>query len=342
MIADLPANPHCIIVIDGRRFDSVDDEKLFESVSVELVTNRTSQAKWKFFDPEFKIADSYAYIAAGGEISCSIYMGYGKSLGPPIFEGVVTQLPRGDTTTGFVAYDHGFKMKKIKNAEYYYKKDDKDIISILTGRNGLGFSPPPDARGLEKYKTMMQDEKNDWQMMMERAREMGWNVYVRGKTVFARYPARVQAPIATFINRKDFRLKHGFEFNFRVPESQEGKKLVNRVGRGKGGKRLVGKSDISPRGKENVNLKRDTPGIHTKSKLEVRAQAQKDLEREHAFEASLQAVIAPREARIDVRDSIRVMDVGALYSGVYICDGVRYNFSPGVMNLDLDLYRDIT
>ncbi|MDQ4119871.1 MAG: hypothetical protein M3209_00205 [Acidobacteriota bacterium] len=342
MTSDLPANPRCIVVIDGHRFDSFDPETIverFESVSVELSTDRSSMAKWKVFDPDFRISDKFAYIAGGGLPSVAIYLGYGNTLGKPIFEGVVTKINRTDTATGFVAYDNGFKMKRVKIGDYFYKKDDKDIIGILAARNGLGFSPP-DAKGLEKYRVMTQDQKNDWEMTLERAREMGWVVYVRGNTLFARYPARVTVPIATFINRKDFRLKHGFEFEFRVPESQEGKRKVNRVGRGKGGKRLVGESDISARGKENVNLKRDTPGKHTKTKLEIRAQAQKDLEREHAFEAHLSAVVAPYGARIDVRDSIRIMEVGKLFSGVYICDGVRYNFRPGTMELDLDLYRD--
>lgn len=268
MIADLPSNPHCIVVLDGRRFDSWEDKEAFKSVSVELTTNRLSQATFKFFDPDFKLADQYAYIAAGGLPSVTIYMGYGKSLGKPIFEGVVAHIERDNTDTGFIAYDNGFRMKKIKNAEYYYKKDDKDIVGILADRNELSFSPPPgEIKGLEKYRTMTHDEKNDWQFAMERAREMGWILYVRGNTLYARYPAKTQAPIATFINRKNFVLKHGFDFTLRVPESQEGKKLVRRVGRGRGGKRLVGTSNIGNRGKENVNLKRDSPGTLHESKI---------------------------------------------------------------------------
>ncbi|MDQ4119861.1 MAG: hypothetical protein M3209_00155 [Acidobacteriota bacterium] len=342
MIADLPANPHLIVNINGRIFDSWDkDPQEVMSCSVELVTNRSSQCHFKVFDPEFRIADEFAWIAGGGTASILVFMGYGRSLGPPIFKGIVAHIERDDASTGFVAYDTGFKMKRVKNAEYYYKKDDRDIIGILAARNGLIFSPPPDAKGLEKYKVMTQDEKNDWQMSMERAREMGWNLYVRGDTLFARYPARVEAPKAVYVNRKDFRLKHGFDFTFRIPESQEGKKLVQRVGRGRGGKRLIGESDVSRRGKENVNLKRDTPGKHTKAKLEVRAQAQKDLEREHAFESSIKVAVDPSGARLDVRDTVRVQNVGALFSGDYICDGVRYEFAAGRLEMDLDLYRDI-
>jgi phage protein D len=330
--------------MDGHRFDSFDPETIeerLESVSVELSTNRSSECEFRVFDPKFKIQAQFASMVSGHTPDVSVYMGYGDDLGAPVFQGMATQQERDDQTTGFVAYDYGFKMKKLKNAEYHYKMDDKDIISKLTARNGLGVSFPSGIRGLEKYKVMMQDEQTDWQHVMERAKEIGWIVYVRNRTLYLRYPARVTPPIATFINKKDFHLKHGFDFTFRIPESQEGKRLVTRRGRGKGGKQLAGTSDISAAGKEAINLKKDTPGKHTKAKLEVRAQAQKDLEREHAFEGSIKALIRPGAPRIDVRDTIKVLEIGPVYSGAYICDGVRYEFSPGLMEIELDLFRDV-
>jgi phage protein D len=344
---EMPSNSRCVVVVGGHRFDSFDPatiEERLSDVSVELSTNQSSEVELSVFDPKWKIQNAFASIVDGAAPEIKVYMGYGRlsQLGAPVFQGIATQLKIGDHETSFIGYDKGFKMKEKKNAEYFYQKDDRDIIGILASRNGLGFSPPPLVRGLEKYKVMMQDEKTDWQMAMERAREMGWILYVRGNTLYARYPARIEAAIATFINRKDFYLKHDYDFLFRIPEAQEGKKLVKRRGRGRGGARLEGKSDVSKKGKETVNLKKDTPGIHSKSKLDVRAQAQKDLEREHAFEGSIQALIKPNGVRIDVRDTVKVLEIGAVCSGAYICDRVRYEFRPGEMFQNLNLYRDVS
>lgn len=348
---NLPSNPHAIIeierpgVTDGQGlivYDSWEQQRLFEKLSVELVTNETSEARFSFFDPNFRLIDSFCGSDAIPQATVRVYLGYGQNLGEPVFKGLLAQVEREQKATTFIAFDMGFKMKLIKKAGYKNKKDDLVILRELAKKNGLKFEGPEKPLNLEPHRAMMQDEQTDWEHAMERAREAGLVLFVRQDTMFAKYPAKIGTPVLTLKNKKDFNLQPGFNFIYRTPENQDARpKQVKVRGRGKGGKRLEGKSDVSNRGRESVILKRDVAGRATKSKLSRRAQAQKELDREHAFEGQIQIAFPPNGERLDVRETVEIDDVGKLFSGKYICDSVAYDFSPGNLNLMLDLYRDI-
>jgi len=167
-------------------------------------------------------------------------------------------------------------------------------------------------------------------------------VFVREDTLFAKYPAKVGIPAQTFSNRKDFILKAGWDFTFHTPESMDGRpRVVRRRGRGKGGKRIEGESDSATRGRESLVLKKDVPGKPTKSKLSKRAQAQKELDREHAFIGRVDTLFPLGGKRVDVRDTVMIKEVGKLFSGAYICDSVSYRFAAGEIGLSMELYRDV-
>lgn len=347
---ELPKNPHAIIEIsrpdktDGEAlaiWDSWQQPQLFKNVSVELPTNESAEARWEFFDPQFRLIDSFA---GGGGIPMAtvrVFLGYGQDLGEPVFKGLLAQIERGDSATTFIAFDMGFKMKLIKKAGYKNKKDDMAILKELATRHGLKFEGPEVSLKLEPNNTTMQDEQTDWEHAMERARDAGLVLFVRQDTLFAKYPATVGNAILTFENRKDFLLRNDFDFIYRTPENQDGRPRIVKVRRrGRGGKRIEGESDSSSRGRENVVLKRDGSG-KTKSKLTKRAQAQKELDREHAFEAHFSCAFPPGGELLDVRNTVAVNGVGKLFSGKYICDTVNYRYAPGEMSVDLNLYRDV-
>ena len=339
---NLPTDPHAIIQIGGITWDSWDTPRLFESLSVELPTNQSAEARWTCFDEKSRVIDAYSDAGAVPLAEVKVYLGYGRNLGEPVFKGLLAQVERGDANSTFIAFDMGLKMKLIKKAGYHNKKDDLAIIKALAERNGLKFEGPEKPLKLEPHKAMTQDEQTDWEHAMERARDSGLVLFVRQDTLFAKYPAKVGSPVLTLENRKDFVLQRNWDFTYRTPENQDGRpRVIARRGRGKGGKRLEGKSDISSRGRENVVLKRDVPGKASKSKLSKRAQAQKELEREHAFQGNLTTVCPLDRERLDVRNTIRISGIGKLFSGKYLCDSVRYDFAPGKLNLDLELYRDI-
>lgn len=346
----LPHDPHAIIEISNEgsdgvgnvTWDSWEDERLFETVDVELVTNETSQAEWSFFDPDFKVIDAFAGASPVPMSTVRVFLGYGQDLGEPIFKGLLGQVRREEGNTIFTAFDMGFKMKLIKKAGYANKKDDLDILKSLAARNGLKFEGPDNPLKFEKYESMMQDEKTDWEHAMERARDAGLVLFVRHDTLFAKYPAKVGTPVMTLRNREDFELKPDYEFTHRTPENQDGRpRIVTRRARGKGGRRLQGESDTSARGHETVVLKKDVPGKATKSKLTKRAQAQKELEREHAFEGRVTTAFPIDKHRLDVRSTIGIEGMGMLFSGSYIADAVAYQFAAGKLDLDMELYRDI-
>ena len=346
----LPSNPHAIIEItrpdktDGGDlviWDSWQQPRLFEKVSVELPTNQSAEAQFEFFDPQFRVIDSFAGASGIPMATVRIFLGYGQNLGEPIFKGLLAHVERGNSSTVFVAFDMGFKMKLVKKAGYKNKKNDLAILKDLAARNGLKFEGPEKPLQLEPHNAMMQDEQTDWEHAMERARDAGLVLFVRQDTLFAKYPAKVGTPVLRVENKKDFKMLNDFDFVYRTPESQDGRpRLIKVRRRGKAGKRVEGSSDKSSRGRENVVLKRDGAG-KTKSKVTRRAQAQKELEREHAFEGHLSTSFPIGSERLDVRNTIEVEGIGKLFSGKYICDSVKYRFAPGELNLDLNLYRDI-
>ena len=333
-------NPHAIVSIGGIVWDSWEQPRLFKSVTVDLVTNESSEATIEFFDPKFRVIDSFSTADGIAPAVVKIYLGYGQDLGEPVFKGILAQIQRGASASSFIAFDMGFKMKLQKKPGYHNKKNDLDILKDLAVRNGLMFEGPKPALKLEPHQAMMQDEQTDWEHAMERARDAGLLLFVRQDTLFAKYPAKIETPVLRLENRKDFTLLNSFDFKYRTPEHLDGRpRIIKSRRRGKGGKRLEGKSDESNGTRERIVLKRDI-SRPSKSKLSKRAQAQKDLEREHSFEGHLNCLLPPKGTLLDVRNTVEIENIGKLFSGSYICDTVNFSFAAGELSLQLDLYRD--
>lgn len=321
-------------------YDSWDAPRLFKSVEVELTTNAQSQAVWKIFDPKLRVINFFTTNNAVETFVFRVYLGFGYDLGEPVFKGILANVERDQSDTTFTIFDMGFKMKQFKKAGYHNKKNDLDILKLLAERNELLFSPPDKPKKLEPYRAVTQDEQTDWEHALERARESGLVLFVRQDTLFARYPAQLAKPKLILQNRKAD-LFSDFEFVFRTPENQNVRpRIVKFRGRGKGGKRLEGKSSVNDKGTEPISIKRDIAGRVSKSKLSARAQAQKDLEREHAFEGRVTLPFIYPDVRLDVRDTVGIENIGNLFSQPYLCDTVKYTFGAGRMELSLDLYRD--
>lgn len=344
MLVKFPHSPYAIIRIeptsaDPAVYDSREAKRLIESIDIELVTNATSQAVIRFFDPKFRIIDRFSNTTAKAIIT--IYFGYGPTVGEPVFKGVLAEISRGLESTTFTVFDMAYKMKLEKRAGYVNEKNDLQVIEYLVSRNDLQFEGPEgDALALEPYKANMQDQKTDWDWMSERARDSGLVFYVRQDTVFAKYPAKTGAASLTIENGKDFTLVNDFDFAFKNPENQDGKaQVVTHRRRGKNGRFIEGKSKVDPKGPIDLNIKKDVQNP-TKTKLTARAKAQKDLDREHAYSGRVELLKRPNAPLLDVRNTIDVKGVGRLLSGKYLADSVGYRFAPGTLDLSLGLYRD--
>lgn len=336
--------PHAICEIDGYRWDSLEHESLFQRVSVDLATGEASQALWQCFDPHFQIIDKYAGVAAGtGSLPViRVWLGYGDDLGEPVFKGLLARVERGESSTTFRAYDMSYRMKLLQKSGYL-KGGDLEMIKTLVERNApLKFKGPEKPLKLEPHKAMMQDGQTDWQHASEIAHDAGLLLWTRDDTVFADYPAKTGTPKLALAYRKDFTILRNFSLAFKVPESKGGRpKGIEVRGRARGGRRLTGKSDESRRGHEELNLKKDL-AIHSQQRATARAQAQKELDREHAFDLSISQLYSSLpERRVDVRDTIRLQEVGRLFSGDNLADRVTHEFGPGKLSTNYALYRDV-
>lgn len=341
-------NPHAIVEIDGFQWDSWKHPSLFSRVMVELTTGMASEADWECFDPDFKIIDKYATASGVPMVPVRVWLGFGEDLGQPVFKGLLTRVQRAAATSTFVAYDMGFKMR-IEKKTGYHKGTELEIMEKLVKRNGLLFQGPAQPLKLDPHPAMIQDAQTDWEHISELAHDIGLVLWVRGDTVFADYPAKVGVPKTTLKNREDFELRSDFDLQYKVPENRGGRaKSVEVRGRGRGGKRLSGKSDQGDRGHVDLRIKKDL-ALHTKAYATRRAQAQRELDREHAFTLYVRSTPFLPNVYVDVRDTIAIANMGDLFSSAgppgavtgYIADKVVHELTPGRFTTSYDLYRDI-
>jgi phage protein D len=337
-------NPHAIVEIEGFpfHFDSWKVPRLFSRLNVELTTGECSQATWEVFDPDFRFLNKCTKDGGVQLSTVRVWVGFGPDLREPVFKGLLARVQRGQAKTTFVAYDMGFKMRLVKRSEYH-KGDELAIIAKLAQRNGLQFKGPATPLKLEPHKAMAQDQQTDFEHCAELAHDAGLLLWVREDTLFADYPAKIaEKPKLTLVNRKDFQLLRDFDLTFKVPENKGGRPRGIEVrGRARGGKRLSGSSDRNKRGHDELRLKKDL-AMHTQQRATARAQAQKELDREHAFSLSVRTLptMTP-DRRIDVRDTIGLVEVGDLFGGDYLVDRVTYDLTPGKLTTGLELHRDV-
>ncbi|HEY6232799.1 MAG TPA: hypothetical protein VIW64_16160 [Pyrinomonadaceae bacterium] len=335
-------NPHAIFEIDGLPWDSWKHPELISRLNVELTTGECSQATFEVFDRDFKFLNRYSTSVGVLLSTCRAWLGYGDEAGSqePAFKGLLARVQRGESKTTLIAYDMGYKMRRVQKTDYHKGTDLQIIEKLVTRNEPLKFRGPDKPLFKLEPRTSKQDGQTDWEHASEIAHDAGLLLWVRDDTVFADYPAKVGTPTRTLTYRKDFTLLRDFDLQFKLPENVAGRpKGIEVRSRGRAGKRLSGKSDESDRGHEDLHIKRDL-SQHTKQRATARAQAQKELDREHAFTLSIRRIKAAT-GRDDVRDTIRVLELGKLFSGDYLADRVSHEFSPGRLTTSYELYRDV-
>ncbi|HEY6327867.1 MAG TPA: hypothetical protein VI756_00920 [Blastocatellia bacterium] len=337
----VPTNPHYRVSIGADVYDSWTNEQLIKQMTVELTTNLASEGLVRFFDPVFAIEDKYTVNGSVPQLTCLFWMGFGPDLGAPIFQGLLIRTERGDMDTTFRCYDMSYKMRQQVKAEYQYNKHDLQVIQILVTRNGLLFEGPDNPPALVPHKCLPQSQKNDWKHGHRRSKDAGLVLYCRNNTVYAKQPAVIGSPLVTLTYRKDFVLLHNWDATYKMPENTHGRnKHVQSRGRNKGGHRLSGDSNVNARGTENLSFKHDL-AIHEKAFADRKAQAQKDLQREHAFVVNVRSVPPLPNVRPDNRDTIALANCGLLWSGSFLIDKVQHDGVPAGFSTQYTLYRDV-
>jgi phage protein D len=318
-------------------WDSWIDVSLISAVHIELVTNEASQLEFTVFDQSYKFLDQYSRAGGVPWAVARVWLGFGNDLGEPLFKGLLASAEHngGNSTLSF--YDMAFKMRQQQKTEYH-KGLDLDVMRKLVERNGLKWQwPGAGVKGLP-LKSRKQEGQTDWELLLSLAGEAGLVIYVRGDTVFAQRPARTSEPVLS-LGRRDLRVLDDTGVRYKVPENLEGRpRRVEHRGRGRAGRRMTGTSDASTRGREQLVIKQSVKH-GDKTEAQRRAQAKKELEREHAFEGRVSSILQTN-IRADVRQTVELVDHGLLLSGKYLVDSVSHAFEPGHLSTDYDLYRD--
>lgn len=321
----------------NQTWDSWANPSLFSTVGVDLVTNQASQLEFAVFDSDYKFLDQYSRAGGLPWLVARVWLGFGNDLGEPLFKGLLASVEKRSGTSTLRFYDMAFKMRQYQRTDIH-KGLDLAVMQKLVERNGLKWvGPGGNVKGLP-LKSKKQEEQTDWAFLLDLAGEAGLVIYVRGDTVFATPPARTGTPVLT-LGRRNVQVLEENEMRYKVPENMEGRpRRVTHRGRGKGGRRITGTSDESTRGRDRVVIKQSIKH-GDKSEAQRRAQAKKELEREHAFECRVRS-LRQTNLRADVRDTVALVDHGLLFSGKYLVDSVNHDFSPGNLATDYDLYRD--
>lgn len=241
-----------------------------------------------------------------------------------------------------VFHDKSSRMKQQKKARYHKRVSDLGLMRKIVQEYGYTFSGPTRKDDGDVHDDLIQFGRTDWQLLREVARRQGLRIWVHGDTFYAREAARVGSPVRSISIFPNDSLLRDYRFGHKLPEHKHGRpRRVQYRGRGEGGKLLVGDSDDSTRGVDEVEIKRDLP-THSRSAARRRAQGRKDRKREHAFSGHLTLIPDYSEGEtIRLRDTVEVVNAGDFNSGLWLVDPMRYEFGPGRLTHTLDIYRDI-
>src|SRR5207253_11013546 len=139
-----------------------------------------------------------------------------------------------------------------------------------------------------------------------------------------RAAARTGTPVLT-LKRFDVRTLKTSDLRYKTPENLEGRpRRVEHRGTSRDSKRVVGSSDKNIRGRDIIVTNKSIKHGH-KSEVQRRAQAKKDLDREHAFDCRVRSIMQTN-IRADVRDTVELIEHGRLFSGNYLVDTVEHSF----------------
>lgn len=331
--------PHCIVEIDGTRFDSWVGKDLIGS-SVELTTDKTGEATIEIYDPAFKTID--AFLGGGVKaLQAKFWYGWKKDVGNALFVGSLARVEWNDWTTTLRFHDFSSKMKQAKKTRYFKKKSDLQILKQLAADNQLKFSLKGNVADGAPLDSLMQSGKTDWEMALKIAERAGLRLYVRNDTLYAVEAGKTGTTDGTLTFEKDFTLLRGFNLGYKLPENKKGRSKKTEVrARGKNGKRLSGKNDTGTTGaKEDLIVREDLPKP-TVALANRRAGGKSKRQREYAFEHQLQTM--PNFERIiELRSTLTLGGMGKFFGGNYLVTDIRYDFRPGKLTSEITVGRDL-
>lgn len=340
------SSPHCIVEIDGYRFDSWLGEDLI-SADINLTSDKSGEGVVRVYDPNFRVVDGF--LAKGVRpLNASFWYGWKKDVGSALFAGILTQTEREDNITIFRFHDRSLKMKQQKKARYFKKRTDLQILKKLAEDSGLHFLlTQPDNKADEPFiesrpfDSLIQLGKSDWELALKIAAEAGLGLYVKGNTLIAFQPSQTKKEAdAQLTYKKDFELLWGFNLSYKLPNHPQARASRTEVRvRGKAAKRLAATHTIEGEGRSDLMIAPGLPSASVASAAK-RAKAKPTRQREYGFKGRL-TILPVFQKRLELRETIRLANMGEFYGGDYLITEIDYSFSAGKLTCEMEIGRDL-
>jgi hypothetical protein len=325
----------------SRRYDSWEASTPVVRASVELTTDKSSQATLTVLDEGFSFTDRHLAGDGYRKLTARLWLGFERNLRQALFKGRLMEAESDGREATLTFHDLSADLKREAKTRYHSRLSDLGILRKIAADNGKEFSGPDSADDGEEHEAVIQPGITDWQFARKVARRAGYVIWVEGDTFFCKPAAGYGEPVTSLEWGRDFRMLAGGRLGYKLPESQRGKhRRVEYRARASDGGRLVGKSDESGRGQSHVEVREDLP-THTAKAARHRARARKDSRREHAFEHSIRLLPVYAGPPLRLRDTLSVVGAGRFFSGKHIVGRVRYQFGAGELVQELSIYRDI-
>lgn len=332
--------PHCIVEIDGTRFDSWRGQDLISSC-VELTTDKSGEGSVELFDPKFEILDKF-FSAGAKVLTAQFWFGWEIDLGQSIFVGSLSRVEWGDRITTLRFHDHSAKMKKEKKTRYFKKQTDVQILKKLAADNGLKFSLNARIGESQPIDSLMQAARTDWEMALKIAERAGLKLYVKNDTLVAVEAGTTQlaGSVGTMIFEKDFTLLRGFNLTYKTPTDSRGRKNKTVVrGRGKAEKQITGTEQIVAGDTLDIVVKKDLPQ-QSVGFAQRGAKGKSNRKREYAFEHQLKTLSSFKKV-LALRDTLTLAGMGKFFSRNYVITEIRHDFKPGQLISEITVGADL-
>lgn len=332
--------PHCIVEIDGTRFDSWRGKDVV-TASVELTTDKSGEGSIELFDPKFEILDSFL---GGGvkALAAQFWFGWNADLGNSLFTGTLARVEWRDRVTTFRFHDNSAKMKRERKTRYFKRQTDFQILKKLAADNGLKFVLNARIGESQPIDSLMQASRTDWEMALKIAERAGLRLYVSGDTLYAVEAGTTQlnSPVTVLDFEKDFTLLRGFNLSYKSPTDRRGRRNRTEVrGRGRGDRQVVGTTEIVGNDTSDIIVKEDLPQ-QSVNFAERQARGRSNRKREYAFEHQLKTLSSFRTI-ISLRNTITLAGMGRFFSGNYVVTDIRYNFLAGELTAEFTVGADV-
>lgn len=336
----LPLTARCVIDMGSVRYSSRNESSRLMTVTVDLTTDRTSEAEVVFADPNFEITDRHLDDTGLPRLTARIWLGYGEDLGEPHFKGVLAGHEHDGERAVFRFHDQGAKLKTDKKLRYHNGKSDFDIIRSIAGEYEMNFVVLEGAQDGEAHESLIQRGVNDWDFIRTIARRYGIRLWIEGDTIFAQGAGKHGTSAQVITYRKDFLLVRPVSLSYKLPENRRGRhQSVKFHVRGAGGQRVTGEDVSDERGRKHQSAGEDLPH-HTRGEAARRARGKRLHVKESAFEHRIRLLDASA-SRFRLRSVITLAGCGDFYGGDYVIHALRKEWRRGALMDELTLRRDL-